>query len=304
LKPPSKQLGIPFQHKWACEIDKYARQSILANYTPEILYEDITQRDHSTLPDVDIYVCGFPCQSFSSIGKKRGTKDPRSNIMMHCIEVIQKKKPPVFILENVKNFKFIEKGKPYNHLINELTNIVNEEGEQIYNLYLDIYNTKDYGIPQNRERLYVIGISSYIQITEYMKPYVLPMRQLDDFIIDKTIHNTELMPYTLTKFKQYYKIELDTLLHDNYVISRTKYVSFMKNLSPTIITNPTHYLVKYKRYMTPTECLLLQGFTSTFIQVVSKTQLCKQAGNSMSVNVLKVILQQVLQTTILQDILM
>lgn len=77
-----KQLGIPFQHKWSCEIDKFARQSILANYQPEILYEDITKRDHSQLPDVDIYVCGFPCQSFSLMGKKLGTNDPRSNIML------------------------------------------------------------------------------------------------------------------------------------------------------------------------------------------------------------------------------
>ena len=59
-----KQLGIPFEHKWACEIDRFARRSILANYQPEIIYEDITKRDHSELPDIDIYVCGFPCQSF------------------------------------------------------------------------------------------------------------------------------------------------------------------------------------------------------------------------------------------------
>ena len=67
--------------KWACEIDKFARQSILANYQPEILYNDITQRDHSQLPDVDIYVCGFPCQSFSLMGKKLGIKDQRGNII-------------------------------------------------------------------------------------------------------------------------------------------------------------------------------------------------------------------------------
>ena len=114
-----KQLGIPFQHRWACEIDRYARQSILANNQPEIMYEDITKRDHSQLPDVDLYVCGFPCQSFSLMGKKKGTQDPRSNIMLHCIDVIKTKRPPIFILENVKNFKFIEKGKPFNYLLND-----------------------------------------------------------------------------------------------------------------------------------------------------------------------------------------
>jgi DNA (cytosine-5)-methyltransferase 1 len=109
-----KQLGIPYQHKWSCEIDKFARKSIMANHPPEIMYEDITERDHSQLPDVDFYICGFPCQSFSLMGKQLGTKDPRGNIMLHCIDVIKKKQPPVFILENVKNFKFIENGRPFN----------------------------------------------------------------------------------------------------------------------------------------------------------------------------------------------
>lgn len=81
------QLNIPFRHLWSCEIDKYARQSIEANYKPEILYENIKTRDHSTLPYVDIYICGFPCQSFSLMGKRQGTNDPRGNIMEHCIQV-------------------------------------------------------------------------------------------------------------------------------------------------------------------------------------------------------------------------
>ena len=75
---------------------------------------------------------------------------------------LKKKQPSIFILENVKNFKFIEKGKPFNFLIDELASIVNEDGEQLYNIYCDIYNTKDYGIPQNRERIYIIGIKSDI----------------------------------------------------------------------------------------------------------------------------------------------
>ena len=105
-----KQLKIPFQHLFACEIDQYARESILANYQPQILFEDITKRDHSKLPDIDIYACGFPCQPFSLMGKKGGSNDPRSNIMLHCIEVIKQKTPKVFILENVKNFSIYGKG--------------------------------------------------------------------------------------------------------------------------------------------------------------------------------------------------
>lgn len=292
-----KQLGIPFQHKWACEIDKFARQSILANYQPEILYEDITKRDHSQLPDVDIYVCGFPCQSFSLMGKKRGTQDPRSNIMLHCIEVIKKKLPPIFILENVKNFKFIENGKPYNYLINELAGIVDEEDEQVYNLYPDIYNTKDYGIPQNRERIYIIGIRQDIQTDEYCKPQVLPMRQLDDFVIDKQICVSEVQSKIIMD-----KLSSNTL--DNTIITPFAFCSPSKNISPTLTTQCYRfYLTKYTRTLHHNECLLLQGFRTSFKKVVSKTQLCKQIGNSMSVNILKEILKQILSCTILQNII-
>lgn len=67
-----KQMRIPFEHVWSCEIDPYARKSIEANYKPNILYEDIFKRNHNTLPDIDIYVCGFPCQPFSMARKRKG----------------------------------------------------------------------------------------------------------------------------------------------------------------------------------------------------------------------------------------
>ena len=185
-----KQLNITFQHKWSCDNDKYVKKSIYSNYHPELFFEDITTRNHSQLPDIDIYVCGFPCQSFSLMGKKLGTSDIRSNIMYHCIDVIKIKKPFIFILENVKNFKFIENGEPFNYLINQLNNIKDENNESIYNIYPNIYNTKDYGIPQNRERIYIIGIQKSIQIDNFTIPKKLPMKPLDDFILDKTIHNS------------------------------------------------------------------------------------------------------------------
>jgi DNA (cytosine-5)-methyltransferase 1 len=96
------QLKILFKHKWSCENDKFARMSIEANYNPEIMYEDISNRNHKLLPSVDIYVCGFPCQPFSFLGDYLGLHDKRSKIMDHCIQVIRLKKPKLFVLENVK----------------------------------------------------------------------------------------------------------------------------------------------------------------------------------------------------------
>ena len=99
------QLNIPFHHVFSSEIDKYAIKTCKANYSePDIRYNNLTKRDHKLLPDIDLYVCGFPCQSFSAMGKKQGLLDIRGTIMFHCIEVIKIKQPKFFILENVRGF--------------------------------------------------------------------------------------------------------------------------------------------------------------------------------------------------------
>ena len=291
-----KQLGIQFEHKWACEIDKFARQSILANYHPEIIYKDITKRDHSTLPDVDIYVCGFPCQSFSLMGKKRGTKDKRSNIMLHCIDVIKQKTPLIFILENVKNFKYIEGGTPYNHLLTELSSIKNEDGSHTYNLYPDIYNTKDYGIPQNRERIYIIGIQKDIQLDNFVKPHVLPLQPIEDYLLDKTINQCTAKSKVLLD-----KLSKSNL--ENVILTPFTFCSPPKSICPTLTTQCARfYWSKYKRTLDYKECLLLQGFQTSFIKVVSDHQMFRQIGNSMSVNVLKAILRELFTITLLHHL--
>jgi len=291
-----KQLGIQFEHKWACEIDKFARKSIFANCQPEIMYKDITKRDNSQLPDIDIYVCGFPCQSFSLMGKKLGTSDPRSNIMLHCIDVIKTKRPQIFILENVKNFKFIEKGQPYNFLIDSLTNIIDEDNEREYNIYPDIYNTKNYGIPQNRERIYIIGIKKDIQLCHYEKPQPLPMKQIDEFILDKTINITYTPSSVLSN-----KIKNKS---QNFICPTDTFTKGMYNICPTLTTNSnTMYINTYNRFLSTYECLILQGFTVNFKHVISNYQIYKQIGNSMSVNVLKEIFQKILDSTVFKDII-
>ena len=291
-----KQLGISFEHSFSCEKDKYALQSIKANYKPEKIYTDITKRKHGLLPDIDIYVCGFPCQPFSLMGNKMGTEDSRSNIMYQCIKVIKKKLPKVFILENVKNFKFIEKGKPFNYLISELKKVRNKEKKTAYNVYFDILNTKDYGIPQNRERIFIIGIRKDVQKenTIYTTPEKIQMRPLDDFIIDKTIYNTvvcESLQKNLDKIKD------GNNYKKNYIITPFKFYSIMKDVCPTLTLSGCKYMFHstYKRYLTTQECLLLQGFNIDFINIVGDVKMCNQIGNSMSVNVLKVLFQKIFE---------
>ena len=290
-----QQLGIPFEHSFCCEKDKYALQSIKANYTPKKIYTDITKRKHALRPDIDMYVCGFPCQPFSLMGNKMGTEDSRSNIMYQCIKVIQKKLPKIFILENVKNFKFIQNGTPFNYLLNQLKNIKNKNKEFAYNVYFDILNTKDYGIPQNRERIFIIGIRKDIEREPYSTPEKLPMRDLDDFIIDKNIYHT--VPHTVPH-KSLQK-NLDKINHEkNCIVTPFTYYFPIKNISPTLTTQCSkYYLTSYNRKINIEDALQLQGFPIKFNQDISNTQMFKQIGNSMSVNVLKALFQKIFNIT-------
>jgi DNA (cytosine-5)-methyltransferase 1 len=275
-----QQLKIPHRHLWSCEIDKFARRSIEANYNPETIYEDITKRDHSKLPDVDIYVCGFPCQPFSLAGKLRGLNDKRSNVMFECIKVIKTKKPKIFILENVKNFAGFDKGRPYKHLMRKLHQL------RKYNIHSQNMNTRDYGIPHNRDRLYIVGICRDVQICEFQMPPSKCMKPLDKFLESTKIHaEIPLTQKDIARLEKHQNRSLSSL-RGNYVAARDVFMFCMNGVVPTIKTKSDHYLVKYQRFLNPREYLNLQGFPKSFKIVVSKTQIVKQAGNSMSVCVL------------------
>ena len=157
-----KQLRIPFKHVWCSDIDKFCISSIKANYAPGRLYGDkdsayphgdMRTRDHRKLPDVDLYICGFPCQSFSQAGKQKGLSDPRGNIIYSCLNTIKAKEPRYFILENVKNILFIDK-KNKKEKYGESWKVIWGEIEKLkelgYSIDWKVLNTRDYGIPQNR----------------------------------------------------------------------------------------------------------------------------------------------------------
>ena len=287
-----KQLNINFEHKWACEIDNFARKSLEANYEPEKMYTDMTKRKHALLPDIDMYVCGFPCTPFSLMGMQKGSEDRRSNIMLHCVKVIQTKTPKIFILENVKNFKFIEKGVSFAHLLK----LLNETGE--YNIYTDILNTRDYGLPQNRERLYIVGIKKDFQKAEYTCPQKCVMTPLDDLVLDRTIYQVK----TTCKITSKNLAKLNSA--ETNIVTPCNFFYPLKSVSPTLTTNcGRFYLNKYNRTILPQEALLLQGFPKDFVQVVSNTQLFKQAGNSMSVCVLKAIINKIKTVTLWESLI-
>lgn len=277
-----EQLNIPYIQSWSCDIDKFTRRSCDANYKkPEVSYTDMLTRDNSLLPNIDLYICGFPCQSFSTLGRKLGSLDPRAKIIPTMLDTIKCSNPKVCILENVKGFTTIEKGVPMKSLLDELELLG-------YNVYYSLYNTKDYGLPQNRERVYFICIRKDIQKKSYVKPVGCEMKTFESILVDTSVSPGE-MP-------DMYNKNIHKLKENTKIIKQTNYYSPLEFVSPTLDTmSGQYFIIKQNRKLKIEEALQLQGFSKDFKQVVSTSQLMKQIGNSMSVNVLKCIIKEVLE---------
>ena len=184
-----KRLGIPHDLIFACDIDKYARKSYNAIHpNADIIYEDITTRDFDEVPQLDLYVAGFPCQAFSIAGKGEGFNDVRGTLFFNVADFIEHNQPECFILENVKGLLSHDKGRTFQTIIDLLSNSGGTVNGQLsfdtyndglgYHIYYKVLNTKDYGIPQNRERVFIIGFRDY-RVFRFPKPISLELRLKD-----------------------------------------------------------------------------------------------------------------------------
>lgn len=273
-----KKLKIPFSHEFSSDIDKHVIKSIQANYSPKVIFGDITQRKLKDVPDIDLYVCGFPCQTFSSAGKRAGLEDKRGTIIFHCLKLIKNKQPKYFILENVKGLLTHENGETFNIIWNEIKNL----SVYGYRTSMVVLNTKDYGIPQNRERIFFIGTKG----RKFFKtPEEKPLQKLERFVDWKDTSKDEIResskPY-LNKINKQIFIDLNFLKYNNF--SNSHIVSPCLNTQAGLWNHRLHRFANVKEY------LMLQGFPANFIQVVTDSQMKKQIGNSMSVNVVEAIL--------------
>jgi len=187
-----KYLGIDFESVFACEIDKYARQSFEQLHNPKTFYNDITTRNHNEVEQLDLYIAGFPCQSFSMAGKRLGFEEARGTLFFNVAEFIKINQPKVFILENVKGLLSHDKGNTFQTIVDILSNGGGTQNGQIsldifedglgYHIYWQVLNTKDYGIPQNRERIFIVGFKEFREFS-FPKPMQLMLR-LGDMLQD------------------------------------------------------------------------------------------------------------------------
>ena len=280
-----QQMKIPFSHEFSSEIDKHCISTIKANFNPKIIFGDMKQRKLKDIPDIDLYVCGFPCQPFSIAGKRYGINDPRGTIFWECLRVIKYKKPIIFILENVKGLLSINQGETFKCMMDELKKI------KIYNVDWKVLNTADYGIPQSRKRVFIVGIRKKYQKKIFEWPRPIPCRPLEEFVdwndkSKKALSNRYQNQLKLIK-KTAYFIDLGFNFH-TYPNS--------EKICPTLTTHNQLFNCKLKRLMNINEYIKLQGFPLTFTNIISNNQFKKQLGNSISINVLIFLFKSIFQT--------
>jgi DNA (cytosine-5)-methyltransferase 1 len=296
-----KKLGIEYKSVFACDIDKYAKQSFLANYNTDNWYDDITKRDHSKTPYCDLYVSGFPCQAFSVAGKRKGFNDTRGTLFFDLFQYIKLQRPKYFILENVKGLVRHDKGNTFKTIMDSLESLN-------YTIYHKVLNTKNYRIPQNRERIFIVGFSDTHTFEWPETKITEPIEKFLDVRVDKTYYLTNDQINKIHQYNKKHNKKIDFTFKDfiTYIKNGVEWIADVRadmglrirknRMSPCLTTSSTPIIKRRKiRRLTPLECLRLQGFPDSFERVVSDSQLYKQAGNSMTVDVMAAIIKQVLE---------
>ena len=198
--------------QFACEIDKYAKQTYLENFKPKNFYDDITKLDMAKIPYVDLLVAGFPCQAFSIAGNRLGFEDVRGTLFFDLLRYIKTQKPKYFILENVRGLLSHDKGKTFDIILKCLAKTLNNQISLFkysdalnYNVHYQVLNTKNYGLPQNRERVFIIGIREDVKNT-FRFPRKTPLKlKLRDMLQDNPDSKYYLKDETVNKLIEYTK---------------------------------------------------------------------------------------------------
>jgi DNA (cytosine-5)-methyltransferase 1 len=289
------------------EIDKNAEKTYRLFFgEDEKNYGDLTKINTNELPDFDVMVGGFPCQTFSVIGQRKGMKDERGEIIFHLINIMKKKNVKFFLLENVKGLVNHNKGKSLKIILEALY------GAGYYAEW-KVLNSVYYGVPQMRERIYFVGVRKDLlnDNTKFSFPNnTTQTANIEDFLIDESelAFNEKQQPYKTflkylnNKYNQN-KHSIEKLLKSEYLILDTRQsdLRLYCNRVPTLRLG-RHGILYVKngkfRKLSGYESLLLQGFPKKLAQKakenIVEAHLLRQAGNAMTVNTVQAIEEKML----------
>jgi len=274
---------------FSSEIDKYAKQTYCANYG-EVPYGDITQIQAQEIPPHDIILAGFPCQAFSVAGLRKGFEDTRGTLFFDVARIAKYHKPKVIFLENVKGFRNHDKGNTFK--------VVKETLEEMgYKLFAEVLNAKHFGLPQNRERIYIIGFLDHDIDFEFPKPFQKSVKVGD--ILDTIVDEKYTISDKLWAGHQRRKLEHKKKGNGFGYSIFTNNSEYTSTISARYYKDGSEILIKQKdknpRKLTPREAGRLQGFPNDFKIPVSDTQAYKQFGNSVAVPVIEQLAKNILK---------
>jgi len=292
------------------EWDKYSKQTYEANFG-EIPFGDITKpKTKSYIPDgFDVLCAGFPCQSFSIAGKRGGFEDTRGTLFFDVAEIIKSKQPKAFFLENVKGLRNHDKGKTLQTILNTLREDLNYFVPEP-----QIINAKDYGVPQNRERIFIVGFRKDLGIKEFVYPKPKNKKVTLENILEQEevsvkYYLSTTYVDTLRKHKERHANKgngfgFQIIPNDGIANSvvcggmgRERNLLLddrLTNFTPvTKITGEVNR--EGIRKMTPREWARLQGFPEEFKIVVSDAQAYKQFGNSVAVPAIQATAEKIIE---------
>jgi DNA (cytosine-5)-methyltransferase 1 len=372
-----KELDISHEISFACEIDKYARQTYLANFTPNQMYQDLTAEEWDKPEQYsDLFIGGIPCQAFSLAGKRLGELDKRGLLFYDFYRYVKNQQPKVFIIENVKGLLSDNNGITFQNWcallgqsMNTHLNMFNHDDSLLYNLHFKVLNSKDFGVPQNRERVFLIGIRNDLPNTFrfpigerlkirlkdileskvdekyylsktcinrlvngsegysstvktgndiastvlasdfklargmniYKEPYCVAMRGRNpENPSDRTTEqrlepNSQGITNTITSVqKDNLIIQLNPITNGRQTYQQDR-IYDINGINPVLNTHNNGFINTYRiRRLTPLECMRLQGYPDDYIKPCSDSQTYKQAGNSITVNVMKAIIKNLI----------
>ncbi len=293
------------------EWDEYAQKTYKANFeSPEEIAGDITKINEKEIPTFDICLAGFPCQAFSMAGQRKGFDDNykgicRGTLFLDVARICEEHKPKVIFCENVKGLTIHDKGRTFKIIKSTFENLG-------YNVFSQILNSRDFGVPQNRERIYIVCFRKDLEIEEFNFPKSTDStKAIRDILEENPVSAKYYLSTTYIETLKRHRARHEALGHGfgyeirdldsvagaivcggmgrerNLIVDKRQ-----KNLTPV-----THIKGKVNtdgiRKMTPREWARLQGFPDSYKLVLADTHLYKQFGNSVSVPVIAAIAEEI-----------
>lgn len=266
---------LDFKITWANDIDSHAVRTYRRNIGDHIIEGDITKIKSSEIPDHDLLVGGFPCQTFSVVGQRKGFEDPRGLLYREMVRILRDKKPTAFIAENVKGLVSVDKGRVYEKILSDCENAG-------YEVFPNVLNASQFGVPQKRERLFIVGVRHGLKTNFEFPAYdekVVPLADVaekNEDVDAKYYFSARAVVGLKKANKAFNKGRAQDMSQPCNTISTHLAKVSLNGTDPVVLVKKDTY-----RRLTPREAARIQSFPDTFEFEGADSKQYIQIGNAI-----------------------